>query len=152
MTKPVFISYSTDDTAAAEQIRDGLESGDGNVAGIGCWMAPRDIAPGLEYGSQIVAAIEECALDRRAWQGPLAVRPTTRLAFDSNDCQIDRGFRNRYNTHAVSHGGTPRHLNNFPIAVLCLFCTSSSFQLLPNACFCLPDRHHSCSYFSYSSQ
>ena len=62
MTKPVFISYSTDDTAAAEQIRDGLESGDGNVAGIGCWMAPRDIAPGLEYGSQIVTAIEECSV------------------------------------------------------------------------------------------
>jgi hypothetical protein len=55
--KPVFISYSTDDSAAAEQMRDGLEA-----ASIGCWMAPRDIAPGLEYGSQIVAAIEECSV------------------------------------------------------------------------------------------
>lgn len=62
MSKPVFISYSTDDTAVAEKIRDGLESGDRSVAGIPCWMAPRDIAPGLEYGSQIVAAIEECAV------------------------------------------------------------------------------------------
>ena len=53
--KPVFISYSTDDSASAEQMRDGLEA-----ASIACWMAPRDIAPGLEYGSQIVAAIEEC--------------------------------------------------------------------------------------------
>ena len=57
MSKPVFISYSTDDSAAAEQMRDGLEA-----ASIACWMAPRDIAPGLEYGSQIVAAIEECSV------------------------------------------------------------------------------------------
>ncbi len=62
MPKPVFISYSTDDSASAEQIRDGLEAGDGDVGAIACWMAPRDIAPGLEYGSQIVAAIEECAV------------------------------------------------------------------------------------------
>ena len=62
MPKPVFISYSTDDTASAEQIRDGLEAGDGDVGAIPCWMAPRDIAPGLEYGSQIVAAIEECSV------------------------------------------------------------------------------------------
>ncbi|RLT35089.1 MAG: TIR domain-containing protein [Chloroflexi bacterium] len=48
MPKPVFISYATDDTAAAEQMRDGLEA-----ASIACWMAPRDIAPGLEYGSKM---------------------------------------------------------------------------------------------------
>ncbi len=62
VAKSVFISYSTDDSASAEQMRDGLEAGDGDVAGIPCWMAPRDIAPGLEYGSQIVAAIEECSV------------------------------------------------------------------------------------------
>ena len=55
--KPVFISYSTDDSSAAEQMRDGLEA-----ASIACWMAPRDIAPGLDYGSPIVAAIEECSV------------------------------------------------------------------------------------------
>jgi hypothetical protein len=57
MAKEEFISYSTADMATTEQIRDHLES-----ASILCWMAPRDIAPGLEYGSQIVAAIEECAV------------------------------------------------------------------------------------------
>ena len=57
MSKPVFISYSTDDTATAEQIRDGLE-----VAGIACWMAPRDIAPGLDYGTHIIDAIGGCAV------------------------------------------------------------------------------------------
>ncbi len=62
MSKPVFISYSTDDTASAEQMRDGLEAGDGDVASIACWMAPRDIAPGKEYAEQILDAIEGCAV------------------------------------------------------------------------------------------
>lgn len=48
MGKQVFVSYSTQDTASAEQVRDGLESGDGSVAGLTCWMAPRDIASGLD--------------------------------------------------------------------------------------------------------
>ncbi len=57
MSKQVFISYSTDDTASAEQIRDGLAA-----ASIACWMAPRDIAPGLDYGTQIINAIEACSV------------------------------------------------------------------------------------------
>ncbi len=55
MTKHVFISYSTQDTAAATEVRDGLEA-----AGLACWMAPRDIAPGLDYAEQIIDAIEAC--------------------------------------------------------------------------------------------
>ena len=53
--KPIFVSYSTDDSAVAEQIRDGLEA-----ASISCWMAPRDIVPGKEYAEQILDAIENC--------------------------------------------------------------------------------------------
>lgn len=53
MTKHVFVSYSTQDTAAATQVRDGLES-----AGLVCWMAPRDIAPRLDYAQQIIGVIE----------------------------------------------------------------------------------------------
>jgi tetratricopeptide (TPR) repeat protein len=55
--KSVFISYSTGDTAVTEQIRNGLES-----TGIPCWMAPRDIVPGLDYGTQIIEAIEACTV------------------------------------------------------------------------------------------
>jgi hypothetical protein len=62
MRKPVFISYSADDTITATRIRDGLESGTGDVAGLSCWMAPRDIAPGLDYGTQIIDAIEACTV------------------------------------------------------------------------------------------
>ena len=54
MPKPVFISYSTDDSVSAEQIRDGLEA-----SGIPCWMAPRDIAPGEDYAEQIISAIDQ---------------------------------------------------------------------------------------------
>ncbi len=57
MFKPVFISYSTDDTQVTQEIRDGLEA-----AGIACWVAPRDIVPGMDYGSQIIEAIEGCRL------------------------------------------------------------------------------------------
>ncbi len=57
MPKPVFISYSTGDSATSEQIRDHLEA-----SGIACWMAPRDIAPGQDYAEQIINAIEGCTV------------------------------------------------------------------------------------------
>jgi hypothetical protein len=57
MARQVFISYSTEDADTATTVRDHLEA-----QGIGCWMAPRDIAPGLEYGSQIIDAIEGCTV------------------------------------------------------------------------------------------
>jgi hypothetical protein len=57
MSKPVFISYATDDAPSAVSIRDALEA-----AGIACWMAPRDIAPGADYAEQIIDAIEACAV------------------------------------------------------------------------------------------
>jgi len=51
----VFLSYSTKDQAAATEICTALES-----QGIGCWIAPRDIAPGSQWGGSIVEAIEKC--------------------------------------------------------------------------------------------
>jgi predicted ATPase len=57
MSRQVFISYSTNDSAIAQQMCDGLEA-----ASIACWMAPRDIAPGLDYGTQIIEAIEACTV------------------------------------------------------------------------------------------
>ncbi len=55
LPKQIFVSYSTQDTAAATEVRDDLEA-----AGLACWMAPRDIAPGLDYAEQIISAIEAC--------------------------------------------------------------------------------------------
>jgi formylglycine-generating enzyme required for sulfatase activity len=55
MQHDVFISYSTRDIAIADRVRDALED-----AGVGCWIAPRDISPGLEWGAAIVHAIDNC--------------------------------------------------------------------------------------------
>ena len=48
----VFLSYAAADKAAAMAVLAGLE---GN--GVGCWIAPRDIPAGSEYGQQIVEAL-----------------------------------------------------------------------------------------------
>jgi hypothetical protein len=53
MPHDVFISYSAKDKGAAELICARLES-----AGIGCWMAPRDIRPGMSWGRAIIGAID----------------------------------------------------------------------------------------------
>jgi TolB-like protein len=55
MNKAVFISHSSKDRALAEQICDAIEQ-----AGIGVWMAPRDVTPGQNYGEAIIEAINAC--------------------------------------------------------------------------------------------
>ena len=51
----VFISYSHVDKATADATCATLEQ-----AGIRCWIAPRDIMPGDEWGAAIVKAIDHC--------------------------------------------------------------------------------------------
>jgi adenylate cyclase len=55
MAHDVFLSHSAADRAAALALLDGLER-----AGIRCWIAPRDVAAGSEYGQQIVDAVKGC--------------------------------------------------------------------------------------------
>ena len=50
-----FISYSSQDKTAADAVCAVLEQ-----AGIRCWIAPRDIRPGGEYGGAIIEAIDQC--------------------------------------------------------------------------------------------
>jgi TIR domain len=50
-----FISYSSKDKTAADAACATLES-----AGVRCWIAPRDIRPGGEYGAAIIEAIDQC--------------------------------------------------------------------------------------------
>jgi formylglycine-generating enzyme required for sulfatase activity len=57
MAQPVFISYSSADTAVAGRICAALES-----AGISCWIAPRDIEPGTDYPAAIVDAVTSCSV------------------------------------------------------------------------------------------
>jgi hypothetical protein len=53
----VFISYSTKDKTISDATCAALES-----AGIRCWIAPRDITPGMEWGEAIVDAIDNCCV------------------------------------------------------------------------------------------
>jgi TIR domain len=51
----VFISYSTHDKATADAACAALEN-----AGIRCWIAPRDILPGADWGEAIINALDSC--------------------------------------------------------------------------------------------
>lgn len=55
MNHDVFISYSSRNQVTATAVCHVLES-----HGIRCWMAPRDLPPGSDYGDLIDAAIEAC--------------------------------------------------------------------------------------------
>jgi adenylate cyclase len=53
MTHDVFISYSSIDKTAADNVCSILEQ-----KGISCWIAPRDITPGLDFAEAIVDGIK----------------------------------------------------------------------------------------------
>jgi formylglycine-generating enzyme required for sulfatase activity len=54
MDHSIFISYSSSDKAAADQICAALED-----AGYGCWIAPRDIEPGADYPTAILGGLQQ---------------------------------------------------------------------------------------------
>jgi TIR domain-containing protein len=54
-TPRVVISHATEDRTVAVKVCASLEE-----AGIPCWMAPRDIVGGHQYGEAIIAALEAC--------------------------------------------------------------------------------------------
>lgn len=56
MAAPIFISHASGDGAAAIELVAALEA-----AGHRCWIAPRDIRPGLSYPSEILRGIQGCA-------------------------------------------------------------------------------------------
>src|SRR5579864_3892220 len=53
MPKDVFISHATEDQATAAEVCVLLEG-----RGVGCWIAPRDVAPGAVWDQTIVRAID----------------------------------------------------------------------------------------------
>ena len=57
MAHDVFISHSSKDKVYADAVCAKLES-----EGIKCWIAPRDILPGMAWGAAIVEAIETSRL------------------------------------------------------------------------------------------
>src|SRR5271165_4255741 len=57
MAHDVFVSYASGDKPVADAVCATLES-----HGIRCWIAPRDVLPGLHYGEAIIDAIHECRI------------------------------------------------------------------------------------------
>jgi hypothetical protein len=55
MERTAFISHASEDAAVAYELCTQLEQ-----AGIACWIAPRDVTPGNDYGSEIIHGIEAC--------------------------------------------------------------------------------------------
>jgi hypothetical protein len=55
MAFDVFLSYSSKDKTAADAACSVLEA-----SGIRCWVAPRDIVPGADWGEAIIEAINGC--------------------------------------------------------------------------------------------
>ena len=80
MAHDVFISHSSEDRAAAEAVRAALERG-----GLACWIAPRDILPGQDYGEAIIDGIRSSRvflliLSRRSIDSHQVRRETERAA------------------------------------------------------------------------
>jgi hypothetical protein len=55
MAHDVFISYSSQDKAVADAVCATIES-----RKIRCWIAPRDVPPGVQYATALVNAINDC--------------------------------------------------------------------------------------------
>jgi hypothetical protein len=55
MAVDVFISYAIADKLTADAACAALEA-----SGIRCWIAPRDVLPGMDYAESIIEAIEKC--------------------------------------------------------------------------------------------
>lgn len=57
MTHQVYISHSAKDKVIADAVCANIE-----VSEISCWIAPRDVNPGLPYGDSVAEAIENCQI------------------------------------------------------------------------------------------
>jgi hypothetical protein len=57
MAKVAFVSHASEDAVIAVSISDYLERN-----GVSCWIAPRDVTPGRDYGAEIVLGIETSAV------------------------------------------------------------------------------------------
>jgi formylglycine-generating enzyme required for sulfatase activity len=72
-TFDVFVSYSSKDKAVAEAVCHGLES-----SRVRCWIAPRDITPGTEWGEAIIDGIDSTRLVVLVFSGNANASPQVR--------------------------------------------------------------------------
>ena len=93
MAHDVFISHSNQDKAVAHAMCSRLEQ-----AGIRCWIAPRDVRPGRNWGSEIIRGFGQCEGDDRG-----AERECEYFApgYERGRARIRQGDR----CHPRPHGG-----------------------------------------------
>jgi TIR domain len=70
MSHDVFISYSTKDKNVADAVCAVLERNS-----IRCWIAPRDVTPGMVWGAAIVSAIHEAKVVVLVFSGACNTSP-----------------------------------------------------------------------------
>jgi len=73
MAHDVFVSYSSHDKPTADAACAALEAG-----GHRCWIAPRDVLPGMDYGEAIVDAIRGCKVMVLVYSGSANTSPQIR--------------------------------------------------------------------------
>jgi adenylate cyclase len=73
MAHDVFLSYSSADRPTADAVVAGLEA-----QGVRCWMAPRDIPAGTEYGQEIIEAVKACRVCVVIFSGSANASPHVR--------------------------------------------------------------------------
>ena len=73
MVHDVFISYSSHDKPTADAACAALEA-----KGHRCWIAPRDVLPGMDYGEAIVDAIHACKVMVLVYSGSANTSPQIR--------------------------------------------------------------------------
>lgn len=95
----VFISHSSQDQAWAQGVCDALEA-----AGLRCWLAPRDMAAGVDWPAQIVEAIANAALMVLILSEPANRSPQVLR-------EVDRAVNNGVNVLALRIGDFPLSRN-----------------------------------------
>ena len=98
MAHDVFISYSTKDKNAADAVCGVLES-----KKVRCWIAPRDVKPGVKWANALIEAIDQCTVFclvisansnqyeiERAKYGEVGIPPRLEHAIDDVKKEIDR--------------------------------------------------------------
>jgi hypothetical protein len=98
-SKHVFISHSTLDQTWAQGICDALEAG-----GLRCWLAPRDMAAGVDWPAQIVEAIANAALMVLILSEPANRSPQVLR-------EVDRAVNHGVNVLALRIGNFPLSKN-----------------------------------------
>ena len=108
MAHDVFISYSSGDKPTADAIANALET-----RGIWCWIAPRDVLPGEEWGPAIVRAIEHARIMVLVFSSHAnASRQVSRevqLAFENNQTVIPFRVEDVLPTQALKYYLSPVH-------------------------------------------